>query len=203
VPKDPLAPSFDPARSVTFDLEQGHVELADGGAHVLVPADALSALLAGESSARVFGRTIGAAAMERVGFRVADAHGSSARDAHLVRDTLRAASIDTVVELLGGELALLGLGSLRIEQWGRTMLFVLYPHALDERADELVCGVFEGALVSLTDRDVAALVLDRSGSQLRILIGNHEAIERAGALLAGASFFTTIVSALQDERENA
>jgi hypothetical protein len=202
VPKDPLAPSFDPARSVTFDLEHGHVELADGEAQVLVPADALSALLAGESSARGLGRAIGVAAMERVGMRVAGAREGGTQPG-LVRDQIRTASLETIVEMLGGELATVGVGNLRVERWGKALLFVLDPYVLDERADELLCGVFEGALAGVTDRECAALVVDRSGQQVRVLVANDVAILRARKLRDGGAFFTAIASKLQDDRENA
>lgn len=202
MPKDPLAPSFDPARSVTFDLEQGHVELADGEAQLLLPADALAALLAGESTARGLGRAVGVAAMERVGMRVAGAR-DAGTDTRLVRDRIRSASLDTIVEMLGGELAVVGIGNLRVERWGNALLFVLDPFVLDERADELLCGVFEGALAGVTDRECAALVVDRSGLQVRVLVSNEVAIARARKLRDGGAFFTAIASKLQDERENA
>jgi len=201
VPKDPLAPFFDPARSVTFDLEQGHVELADGEAQVLIPADALAALASGESAPRGLGRAVGVAAMERVGMRVGGAQ--QAAGVRPIYDRIRTASLDVVVEMLGGELALVGIGNLRVERWGKALLFVLDPCVLDQRADELLCGVFEGALAAVTDRDVTALVVDRSGVQARVLVAGEAAIERARGWLAGGAFFTAIASKLQDERENA
>lgn len=188
---------FDPARAVTFDLGRGHVELSDGEPQVLVPVAALAAVLAGEATARTLGQAIGVGAIGRVASRLA---GSGPRRA---RDSVREASLESVVELLGGELALVGLGNLRVERWGSALLFVLDPHTLDGNlsspgSDELMCGVFEGALASVTEKDVHAIVVDREGSQLRVLCGNERAIRRARELVLEGAFFTEIISMLHD-----
>ncbi|NUP05154.1 MAG: hypothetical protein HOW73_03735 [Polyangiaceae bacterium] len=190
-----MAAPFDPARSVTFDLNRGHVELADGEAHVLVPVAALAAFAAGESGARALGHAIGVGAIGRVAVHIA-----REGDPRRAIDGIRGASLETVVELLGGELAVVGLGSLRVERWGSALLFVLDPHTLDERCDEMVCGVFEGALASVAGRDVHALVVDREGGggQLRVLVANERAIDRARRLVNVGAFFTEIISMLHD-----
>ncbi len=186
--------SFDAARSVRFDLARGHVELSDGEPQVLIPLSALSTLLAGACDGRALGRAVGVGAMGRVAMRLLP-KGSAGYDA---REAVRRASLETVVDVLGGELAILGLGSLRIERWGDALLFVLDPHELDERSDDFVCGIFEGALSSTSDRDVSALVIDRSGTSLRVLAANPRAVAHAARLLKVGSFFTEIVSMLHD-----
>lgn len=205
-----MAPSFDAARCVTFDLSRGQVELSDGEAHVLVPVEALVALLRGQSDARTLGRGIGAAAVGRAGMQLERGRG----DGRSLRDRLRAESLETIVELLGGELAVLGLGSLRIERWGTALLFVLDPYTLraadelddsntfsrplgEDPHDLLICGIVEGALGSLTDREVHALVVDRSDA-LRVLVVNENAAARAKLLLKTGVFFTDIVSMLHE-----
>lgn len=196
-----MAPSFDAARCVTFDLARGHVELSDGEPHVLVPVEALIGLLRGQTDARMLGRAIGASALGRAGMQLERTRG----DGRSLRDRLRGEALDTIVELLGGELAVLGLGSLRIERWGTALLFVLDPYnlGLDDEPDEkaphdlLVCGIVEGALGSLTDREVHALVVDRTDG-LRVLVVNANAAARARQLLKTGVFFTDIVSMLHE-----
>jgi hypothetical protein len=184
---------FDPARAVTFDLGRGQVELADGEPQVMIPADALAAVLSGESTSRALGQAIGVGAIGRVAARLASEAGG-----RRAKDGVRGASLESVVELLGGELAVVGLGNLRVERWGKALLFVLDPHTLDARCDELVCGVFDGALASVTDKDVNTLVVDREGSQLRVLCANARAAARARELVLEGAFFTEIVSMLHD-----
>lgn len=212
---DTMAPSFDAARCVTFDLARGHVELSDGEPHVLVPVDALIALLRGKSDARALGRAIGTSAIVRAGMQLGRGDGRP------LRDRLRDESLETIVELLGGELAVVGLGSLRIERWGAALLFVFDPCSLqaaegkepyDLRAaggeagwgrtgvapeEGLLCGVVEGALGGLTDRTVHAVVVDRSDA-LRVLVVNANAAARAESLLKTGVFFTDIVSMLHE-----
>ena len=112
---------------------------------------------------------------------------------------MRGVPLETVVDVLGGELALLGLGSLRVERWGRALLFVLDPCAIDARGNALLAGIFEGALAGLADREVAAVVVDRAGGNARILVGSVAAMARAEALVRRGSFFTEIVTALHDD----
>jgi hypothetical protein len=191
----PEAPTFDPSRSVSFDLERGHVEMSDGDPHLLVPASALLAIVAGESDARGLGRHMGVALVGRVAARIAKTTGVTG-DA--VRELMRRISLEAMVELLGGELALLGLGNLRVERWGKAMLFVLDPCALDARGDLIFAGILEGALTSVAQREVAAVVVDRSGQNARALVGNISAMAKAEALVHRGVFFTEIVSALHE-----
>lgn len=185
---------------MTFDLEKGQVELADGEPQLMVPASALASMLAGHSGGRTLGRAIGVSAMGRVAMRMA--RGPSVEgDGRRAREKIRAAALETIVELLGGELAIVGLGNLRVERWGEALLFVLDPHPLDGRANELVCGVFEGALASVTEREVVALVIDRAENQLRVLVANKKAIARAQRMVAGGAFFTEIVSKLHESEQ--
>jgi hypothetical protein len=184
---------FDPSRTVAFDLERGHVALSDGEPHLLVPVGPLLSLLGGELDARQLGRHVGVALVGRVAMRFKDRHGTTPRDA------IRAASLETVVDLLGGELALLGLGNLRVERWGRAMLFVLDPCALDARADTMVAGIFEGALTSVADREVAAVVVDRAERNVRVLAGSVGPMARAEALVRRGAFFTEIITALHED----
>ena len=194
---------FDPAKSVSFDLARGQVELRDGDPQVLVPAAALSALFSGEEGPRGFGRAVGVGAVGRVAARfAANARPGGGRGAN-VRELMRAASLETIVELLGGELATMGLGSLRVERWGQALLFVLDPCTLDERADEMLCGLVEGALESVAARPASAIVIDRADGSARVLVASADAVARAKVILARGSSFVEVITALHGENQSA
>ncbi len=188
-------PTFDPAGAISFDLERGRVELRDGEAQLLLPAAAIAGLLSGEGGARALGAAIGVSAIGRAAARISARGASRTLNA---RDLLRAAPLEKVVELLGGELSLLGFGSLRVERWGEALLFVIDPCTLDQRADELISGIVEGALESVAERPVTALVVDRSAESVRVLVGNAEAIAKASELCEQRAFFTEIISMLHE-----
>lgn len=194
-----MAAPFDPTRAIRFHLEDGHVELSDGQPQVLVPLEALMRLVAGEpdgppgTAARELGHAIGAGVVERVASRLMiGARGFSAGD------IIRAASLPTIVEHLGGELALLGLGSLRVERWGKAMLFVLDPCPFDARADDLLAGLFEAALSSAAGREVSAAVIERTGRSVRVLVGVERATERARFWASQGVRFAEIVARLHE-----
>jgi hypothetical protein len=100
---------------------------------------------------------------------------------------VRAAPLETVIEHLGGELALAGLGSLAMERWGRAMVLVLDPCPLGADASGLLEAVLEGALEAAAGRPVRALVLDRDAGRARLLIAGGAAVARVRAWLAGGT----------------
>src|SRR5215471_17478517 len=100
------ARSFDPARAVDFDLARGTVQGSTGERVVLVPASALDEmirLLPAPDAARV-ARAIGVAC----GARVAERLGGT--------DAVRACDIELVTGHLAGELAMAGVGAIRLER---------------------------------------------------------------------------------------
>src|SRR5689334_2855860 len=111
---------FDPAQAVKFDFGTGQVSL-DGAARLLVPPDALLALCrgAGGEAARDFGRRLGTELGRRVSSRIG----------------IDRASVDVVIEHLGGDLALLGLGSLGAERWGRALVLTVKSSPLGSEGD--------------------------------------------------------------------
>ncbi len=117
--------------------------------------------------------------------------------APLNEETLRSLSLMDVVDLIGGELALLGVGSLRTERWGAALVFVLDPCSLDARADGLLAGIVEGAVAAAGGRELRAVVVDREDRSVRLLICSEATRARAEQLRAEGLAFTTIVSALQ------
>ena len=100
-------PRFDPTHSLEFNLDRGSVKLSGSIERVLLPADALAALVRGADveTRRDFARRLGTEAGRRVAERL---------DGN--------ASAEAVVEHLGGEVALMGMGSLGFERWGRMLV---------------------------------------------------------------------------------
>lgn len=164
---------FDPAKAITFDLEKGLVHLEGAPARVLVPAGALGALCAaaGLDATAAFGRELGATMGRRVAGRLA----------------VLAAPAEALVEHLGGELALAGLGTLGIERWGRALVIVLEACPLGPEADRLLEAVLEGALSAASGREARALRIDRDGARVRFLIASGAAVERVRAWLSGGA----------------
>src|SRR4051812_39599835 len=106
---------FDATKRVTFDLAEGRVTLGerDGAAApaVLVPAEALAR--ACRAGGPPVSAALGAAIGEPIGERIASRAGGT--------DALRAEPLEAIVDHLGGEFALAGLGALAAERWGRAL----------------------------------------------------------------------------------
>jgi len=165
---------FDPSKAVTFDLTQGLVHLEGAPPRVLVPAAALLALAAaaGAEATAAFARTIG----EAMGRRVAG---------RLEEGGVGAAPVEVVVEHLGGELALAGLGSLALERWGRAAVLVVDQSPLGAGGNAVLEGVLAGAIAAAAGRPALALLLGREGSRARFLLGSDAGVTRVRAWLAG------------------
>ena len=164
---------FDPSKAVTFDLNRGLVHLEGEPARILAPAAALVALAdaAGPGATAVFAVTLG----ESMGRRVAD---------RLEGDGVGAAPVDVVVDHLGGELALAGLGSLALERWGRAVVLVVDHSPLGAEGDALLEGVLAGAIAAAADRAALALRLGRDGVRARFLLGSAAGVAKVQAWLA-------------------
>lgn len=172
-------PRFDPSRAVTFDLAHGLVHLEGGPSRLLVPAEALGALAraAGPVAGAIFGRAIGEAMGARVASRLAASGGADSVGG------AAGATIEAVVEHLGGELALAGLGSLGLERWGRAMVLVIDRSPLGAEGDALVEAALAAAVEATASRRVRALLLGRAGVRARFLIGSQGGVEKVRAWL--------------------
>lgn len=188
------APSESFSRAVRFDLDAGRIEVGDRRPHVLLPVEDLAGLASGALAPRSFAHALGAAAALRVAGRLDPTRTRTPREA------LRAADPQALVDRLGGEFALLGFGNLRTERWGNALLFVFDPCTFDERGDELLLGLVEGAVSMATDETVRALVVDRAPDVARIVVGNEDAIEEVRALASSGEIFTEVVRVLHGER---
>lgn len=197
---DPMS-SFDLSGIVRFDLDRGRVTLRDRtgandetSSRTLVPADALASLCRHVSREAVldFGRRIGT----DVGRRVAE---------RLERE-LNEATPETLLDHLGGEMALLGLGSLRLELWGRAMVFTIESSALLETgssdprdpAAELLGAVLEGAIARGLGRDARLLPLSRDARELKLLACNPSTRARVEGWLAEGCHYGEALARLND-----
>jgi hypothetical protein len=127
---------------------------------------------------------MGMAMGKRVAARLAAASGAPAAAG---ARAVRASTVETVIEHLGGELALAGLGSLAVERWGRAMVMVLDRCPLGAEASRLLEGVLEGALEAAAGGAPRALLLDREAARARFLIAGPAAVDRVRAWLAGGA----------------
>lgn len=162
----------------------------------MVPSDALVVLCeaAGPHAAAAFARAIGesvgariAARLEPV-FRPAPGAGGAAAPAAAEADPgvgagVRAAPVETVVDHLGGELALLGLGTLALERWGRAMVLVVEGSPLGPSGDRLLESVLEAALAGAAGRAASVVQLERSGARARFLVTGSAAASRVRSWL--------------------
>lgn len=170
-------PHFDASNALTFDLEHGIVRLDGVPERVLVPAESLAALVAaaGELATSVFGAAMGSDMGRRVASRLAGADG------------VRSATIDSVVDHLGGELALAGLGTLGAERWGSALVIVIDQSPLAEAGDGLLAAVLEGAFAVSAGRRVSAAKLMRDGVRARFLLTSAEGAAKVGTWIAAGS----------------
>ena len=151
---------FDPSKAVTFDLVRGLIQQEGGPSRLIVPAEALAALAraAGPEASRAFGRVVG----EAIGVRVASGLAEI--------DGVRAAGVGAVVEHLGGELAMTGLGSLSVERWGRALVLVIDQSPLGAGGDGLLECVLAGALEAAMGERSSVVVLARDEVRVRFLV---------------------------------
>ena len=163
------APRFNPNSAVTFDLERGRVRVSDDENRLMVGADALLGLCqaASPDAQRAFGEKLGTSA----GARVKEVLGDEK------------ASVESFVDHLGGHLALLGLGSLSLERWGRALVFRLSNVPFEAAGDELLCRVLEGALKAAVGRACVGVILERKNAEVSVLITAEQGAQRVQAWL--------------------
>jgi len=161
-------PRFNPNQSVKFDLASGAISVDGSSSRLLVPADLLTELWthAGTDLQRDFGRRLGI----ELGRRAAERLGGNRAES---------ASLEAVVEHLGGDLALTGLGSMQLERWGRALVVAIDKSPLGAAGDELLAAVVEGALQRMVGRDTGVVVLNRDASLVRLLVLSPATASRA------------------------
>jgi hypothetical protein len=182
--------TFDPTRAVVFDLNRGRVTLDQGDSVLVIPAEALAQVCSKlePSAVRQFGVALGKHAGARVRGRV----GAQA-----------APSLETMVNQLGGELSLSGLGSLSIELWGQALVVRVDGCPLGLPGQDLMSAYIESALLAIVGREVIALVLERAAQSSRLLLCSPAASARVkGWLSAGGSWGDALVALHQSPKND-
>lgn len=166
-----MSPHFDPSYALEFDFARGQIRVANAAERIAVPCDALLALCQGatDDALRDFGRRLGTEAGRVMNDRLGQAW---------------QASLETVVEHLGAELALMGLGSLGLERWGHALVLTFDHSPLGAAGDRLLGAVLEGAMQRSFGRDVVAIQLSREQERVRFFIGGHDGARKASDWLA-------------------
>jgi hypothetical protein len=184
-----MATRFNPSGSVSFDLVRGHVDC--GGAHVLIAADALIDLCraAGDEAVSDFGRRLGTTLGRRLAERLGDGASST--------------SLEDVLVHLGGELAVMGLGSLGLERWGRALVLTIEGGPFGQQLDRLLGAVLEGALQRGFGRDCRAIKLMRDDRQVRFLIANPTSASKVSEWLGSGVSYGDALTRLQANAGNA
>jgi hypothetical protein len=96
-----------------------------------------------------------------------------------------AAPVEAVIEHLGGELALTGLGSLGLERWGRALVLVVDHSPLGADGDAFLEGVLAAAVAATVHSDgVRALRVGRDGVRTRFLLGGPAGTDKVRTWLA-------------------
>jgi len=170
---------------VSFDLVRGRVEC--GGQQVIIAAEALVDLCraAGDEAVSDFGRRLGTAAGRRVAERLGDGTAG--------------ASLEDVLEHLGGELAILGLGSLGLERWGRALVLTV-ESSLGAQLDRLLGAVLEGALQRAFGRDAHATKLARDDRHVKFLIASAASASKVNQWLMSGVGYADALSRLQSQQ---
>jgi hypothetical protein len=181
--------SFDPTRAVVFDLPRGHVTLQGQSPAILLGADALAQLCATleNEALRQFGARLGKSAGTRIRTRLSP-------DQSL--------TLEQMVDQLGGEVSLSGLGSLSIERWGQALVVRLEGCPLGEAGRELMSAYLEGALARAVDREVSAVILESGAESFRILLGSRNGSARVESWLAAGGSWADALAALHQAPKN-
>lgn len=103
-----------------------------------------------------------------------------------------------MVDLIGGELALCGLGRVRMERWGKALLVVHDPCPLPGSLDHFLRGLFQRIVEVAAEREVGCTIVQRHENIARLLIANSSAIRRAQVMLADGMGFVDVVARLQE-----
>lgn len=174
-------PRFDPSHSVEFNLARGLVKVEGASPRLLIPADAIAALVssASDDARKDFAHRVGSEAGRRAAERLPEG-----------------ASLEAVVDHLGGEFALMGLGSFSIERWGKALV-VTFSHApFGPEGDELLATIVEGALQRAFGRATRVVPIHRDHPDVKLLVVSRSAAEKVRAWLSSGASYTEVLGRL-------
>ena len=180
--------AFNPTNAFHFELARGQITTPGAGPRLLLPADTVSHLLGNlsEEARRDFGHSLGT----ELGRRAAERLGN-----------VQQASPNEVVDHLGGEWALMGLGSLGLELWGRALVFTVTGSPFGAGGDEFIAAVAEGAVGRGMGRHAVVVPIHRDADRVRLLASSARAAERARALLAEGRGYGEVLEELNRSAE--
>lgn len=179
--------SFDPTRAVVFDLQRGQVTL-QGRSPVLVLAAEALAQLCGRLDAAAL-RQFGAVLGKQAGTRIRERIGSGA-------------TLEGMVDQLGGEVSLAGLGALTIERWGQALVVRVEGCPLGAPGQDLMSAYVEAALQVAVDREVTALTLERGPESFRLLLCGKAGSARVKSWLSAGGSWGDALAALHHNPRN-
>lgn len=182
---------FEPALALKVDFDQGQVQLRGQGPCLVVPKGALLDLLqaAGSDATNNFGQQLGT----ELGRRMRDHLGTA----------IESARVETIVEHLGGELALLGLGALTIERWGQALVMVIEGGPAGKTGAQLVSMVISAAIQRAWSRDVSVVELVRTDHSVRLLVVSRGAADTVRQWLSEELPWGTVLTRLHAEKGGA
>jgi hypothetical protein len=150
-----------------------------------VSASALIALCqaAGPDATSTFGLAAGSAIGEAIARRFDRAGGDA-----------KGASIESVIEHLGGELALAGFGALSIERWGRALVLVVDRGPGSADGDKVLAPLLASAVSKATKVEARCVRLSRDGDRARFLITGPKGADKVREwLMSGVSWGEALV----------
>ncbi|MBW2453295.1 MAG: hypothetical protein JRI68_02240 [Deltaproteobacteria bacterium] len=184
--------AFNPSEAVTFDLAFGHLHLDGAPSRVMVPADALLklCLAAGADQAADLASAVGEALGRRVAVRMAAGNDDRAA-------AVRAAGLEAVVEQLAGELALVGMGALSAERWGRALILIVDQSPFGDAGDDFMAEVLQAGLHGLTGAtESRVLRLHREGVRARFVVVSGKAVAAVRARIERGDNWGSVIAAL-------
>ena len=176
-----MTPRFDPTRAIVYDLAQGQLRDDEGSSRLNLPVDLLARLLeqAGPQATSDFAASLGT----ELGRRVADRMG----------ETAVGASVEAWAEHLGGQVALLGLGNLSVEQWGKAL--ILRVAGAPQGMTGVLTLLLQSALQRALGRDVRLLHFDGKEGAGFLVVAPSTA-QRAQSLVDGGASLGQVVEQL-------
>jgi hypothetical protein len=176
-----MTPRFDPTRAIIYDLARGQLKDEEGAARVNLPVHLLLRLCeeAGEEASRDFAHSLGS----EIGRRIRDRMGDAAMKA----------TIESWTEHLGGQFALIGLGDLSVERWGRAL--VVRITGAPQGSQQLLGLILGSALQRALGRQPVPIAFNDPES-VSFLIVSHAAAAKAYVLAAQGQGLGQVVEAL-------
>ncbi|OQX70201.1 MAG: hypothetical protein B6A08_01635 [Sorangiineae bacterium NIC37A_2] len=179
---------FDPTRSIRYDLERGQLRDEEGTLRLNIPAALLLRLCesAGEAATRDFLSALGT----DIGRRIQAALGQD----------LSAAPIESWAEHLGGQLALLGMGELLIERWGKAL--VLRVRGAPEELKGLIGVLLEAVLQRALGRELR-LPGFSEGADAAFLVVSPSTSEEVYRLAGTGASLLRVIEVLHEKTRGA